>query len=103
MPRRELMEELIHSLPSRRILEVTNFLAVKVGNEYFVLKDRQNQYCSTYVADRINESILLDFKEIRDIDDRYVELLRKDVLIDKRILGRRGLMAIVEYLESEMG
>lgn len=97
----ELMSELIASVPNKRMLEVVNFCAIKVGDEYFVLKDRYKGR-GAYVTDYINEESLTNYKQIEHPHHRYRELLHKSILIDKRILSRRGLMAIIEYLESVM-
>lgn len=97
-----LLEELRHSLPSRKILEVSNLLAIKIGKEYFVLKDGYK--CrGGYVTKFLDESELLDYKNIIENPyHRYDEVLGKKVLVDKRILHRRGLDAIVEYLENKI-
>ena len=97
-----LLEELRHSLPSRKILEVSNLLAIKIGKEYFVLKDRHKGK-GGYVTKLLDESELLDYKNIIENPyHRYDEVLGKKVLVDKRILHRRGLDAIIEYLENKI-
>lgn len=101
MNRNELMEVLRSSVPSKEMLQVVNFCAIKVGNEYFVIKDRYKGIGS-YVTDYIDEKSLMNYKQIEPMGHKYVELMHKDILIDKRILSRSGHMAIIEYLESEM-
>lgn len=102
MNKEELMDVLRNSLPSKRMLSVVNLCAIKVGNEYFVMKDRYKGVGS-YVTDCLNEEELMDYKEIVvSPNHKYSELLHKNILIDKRILSRSGHMAIIEYLESEM-
>ena len=100
MDKQKLMGELFHSLPSRRITDVVNFCAIKVGSEYFVLKDRY-EGIGGYITKDLNEELLTDYKQIEPMSHTYIELLCKNILIDKRILHRRGLDAIIEYLESK--
>lgn len=103
MNKEMLLEELIRALPSKKLLDVVNFCAIKVGNEYFVLKDRYRGN-GGYVAKSIDENKLMDYKQINDDPYQYhtyKEFLTKNILIDKRILYRSGLGAIIEYLEAK--
>jgi hypothetical protein len=84
-----LKMELIHSLPSNRIFEVTSNLAVEnpKTNELIFLKQRP-----TY--ENVPLSDYIKYNEIHDKDYDYKELIAKFVIIDHSLLGRRGKIAL---------
>lgn len=87
--RLKLIDEIRYSIPNKRILEVTNNLAVRnpKTNELIFLKQRPN-FEDTPLSDYI------EYNEIHDMYHDYPELFTKSVIIDKSLLNRRGIEAL---------
>jgi hypothetical protein len=85
----EIIDEIRYSIPNKRILEVTNNLAVRnpKTNELIFLKQRPN-FEDTPLSDYI------EYNEFHDMNYGYPELFTKSVVIDKSLLGRRGIEAL---------
>lgn len=85
----ELKTELIHSLPSRRILDVVSNLAVRnpYTNELIFLKQRP-----CYEDTPIDKYI--EYNERHDMHHNYNELLSQHVIISISLLHRRAKEAI---------
>lgn len=90
MNKTELIQELRVSLPSRRMLEVVNIGAVKVGDELIVLKKRP-------YYDVIEEDMII-YNEHHNMHHDYKELIAKSVIFDSSLIGRRGKEVIKNYL-----
>jgi len=90
MNKTELIEELRMSLPSRRMLEVVNIGAVKVGDELIILKQRPNY-------DVIEENMIA-YNERHNVYHNYKELLAKNVIFNTGLFGFKGREAIKNYL-----
>lgn len=93
MEKKELIQELIYSLPSKRLIEVVNVGAVRVGNEYVILKQRPGYEF------KLEESI--HFVENLGWQHDYKEILGKSVIFSGNAIGNRGVEAINKFLESE--
>ncbi|MCM0006171.1 hypothetical protein [Bacillus paranthracis] len=81
----ELKTELIHSLPSKRILDVVSNLAVRnpYTKELIFLKQRP-YYENTPIEEYI------EYNEKHDMHHNYRELIAKHVIIDISLLHRRA-------------
>lgn len=93
MNKQELIEELKYSLPSKRMLDVVNVGAVRVGNEYVILKQRPGHEF------KLEESI--HFVENIGLKHDYKEILGKSVIFSGNAIGYRGHEAIEKFLESK--
>lgn len=91
----ELRIELINSLPSRRIVEVTNNLAVRnpVTKELIFLKQRP-RYESVPLEDYI------EYNEHHNIHHSYKEIVAKSVIVDLSLIGFHGKEALAKHLEK---
>jgi len=85
----DLIDEIRFSIPSKRMLEVTNNLAVRNPNndELIYLKQRPN-FEDTPLSEYI------EYNEHHDMYYEYEELLTKSVIIDKSLLRPRGREAL---------
>lgn len=93
MNKQELIEELCYSLPARRMLEVVNVGAVKVGDEYVILKQRPGYEFKP-------ENSIIFVKDLGWKHD-YKEILAKSVIFSGDAIRRRGYEAIAKYLKAE--
>lgn len=89
MDEQDLKMELIYSLPSKRMLEVTNNLAVKhpITKELIFLKQRPN-----FESAPLSEYI--QYNERHNPFHDYRELLFTSVIVDLSLLNRRGKKAL---------
>jgi hypothetical protein len=85
-----LKEQLRFAIPSKRMLEVVNVGAIKLGDELIVLKNR-------YDFNPIEE-LMITYDEKHEMGYEYKEILGKSVIFDEKIFGRRGQKAIMDYI-----
>lgn len=85
----DLIDEIRYSISNKRLLEVTNNLAVRNPNngELIHLKQRPN-FEDTPLSEYI------EYNEHHDMNYGYSELLTKSVIINKELLGLRGRDAL---------
>jgi hypothetical protein len=93
MNKEQLIEVLRTSLPSRRMLEVVNIGAVKVGDELIILKQRPNY-------DLVEEE-MITYSERHDMYHSYKELIAKSVIFHESLISIRGKKAIHDYMIEE--
>ena len=92
MDKKQLIEVLETSLLYKRLMEVVNVGAVKVGNELFILKQRPS------FEFKEDEAIL--YGEHHDMHYHYRDILAKTVIFDHSLFNIRGQNAISEYLDK---
>lgn len=91
MDREKLISEVILGLPSKRIMENTNNLAVvnPKNNNLVILKNRDDKNLTIEDFEYYGE-------KRHGWDHQYNELLRKSILIDHTLLNKRGREALYQ-------
>ena len=93
MKKEKLIEELRLAIIDKRMLHTVNIGAVKIGDEFIILKNRP--------AYEFKEEDAIFYNEVHHYHDRsyrYRELFAKTVVYDIALFNMRGKEAIAEYL-----
>lgn len=97
--KRDLLEEISYSLPSKRMLDAVNIGAVQLGTTLIILKYK-NEYNSEDIIKDIesNPLILVNISKT-DLNYEYTELHNKNVIFSKGSLRFKAIPAIQELKE----
>lgn len=93
----ELINEVIYSMPSKRMIDVVNIGSVNYKGKNIILKFR--------CEEKDLSDIFLKFpplvydKFIHDFNHDYADLVKKNVSFDISILSKRGIVALNELVE----
>lgn len=88
---KELKEILRTSIRSKRLLEIVSIGAVKVGNEYIIIKQRPYY--------EFEEGKIVYYDEEHEMSYAYRELIGETVVYGHSLFNRSGQAAIREYLK----
>lgn len=93
MNKEQLAQELRYALPTSKILYRVTTAAVKVGDEYIVLKEREGA--------QFNPTECVLFNDNRGWEDDYVDILHgSKIIFGDNMINSRGHQAIEEYLDA---
>jgi hypothetical protein len=93
----QLLSEIRYGLPSRRMLEVVSVGAFEFNGKMVIVKCR---YEDRDLDRKIQESPFVTYDKYPDrLDFDYKPLLSQNVIFHRGLLGRSGLLALMELVE----
>lgn len=98
--KKELVKEIKYGLPSARMCEAPNIIVFHNNNEdgFIVVKSRFNRKDAEYLIEN-GDWITYDKKQ--ELSYHYNELLGKNVIADRKLLSKRGLLALNILIEMD--
>jgi hypothetical protein len=92
-----LLNELRYGLPSKRMLEVVSIGALKFDGKTVIIKCR---YEDRDLPRMLEQNPFVTYNDwTNSHNHHYKEILSKNVIFDRKLLSRRGLLALVELVE----